>query len=625
MLFKERKTMKKNIVKMSLAAVMVLSTSAYAGNIIGANPGDSVETQTQFGFGGWNLDNVDVKIVDVEDFTTITGTFDPTDGTYTTMEVGDSFESDITTGGLLTGVLHGKDWPVGEPAGIKIINSDTKTSNGKPENCILTTSYLAEENNGGVNGFLDGVPAPVICSSPFQTHKRFKVNFTEASVQDYNTTTNYGKPVDLVFNLEDGDASTQRYQVFSKINNYSGMRLDGYKIEVLDENGTVKATDLTLSLGLLENAGANIWSTDQMANFSNGLWGPIDSHFETNGFFDDTRAGFNVSGHNTSMVEAGATLGSNYEDLFGIWLPSKWQPYGVFWDDDNNPLTDAALMAFWGDPLNTGTNAWHKGRDYDLYDGDQSWAEPTDKELLTWTVDPLYAIGHIEDTLNLGLNYIVNVGTNANIGSKLTVRITPRVAADQTPPSYIDGNGDYIEPPTSYTATAGVVTLAPVPTFLPGSTLYIGVADADLNQNDAQAEEVTITVTSDIGDSESVTLTETAVDSGVFSATLPTENSGSGSTANDGVMSVMEDSVVTATYVDEHYGNTGTSETLTATTTAKTIVVDDPDAPVDSDGDSASSGGGGCTYNPNSKNFDMTFLMMIALGSLYAFRRRFIK
>jgi len=38
-----------------------------------------------------------------------------------------------------------------------------------------------------------------------------------------------------------------------------------------------------------------------------------------------------------------------------------------------------------------------------------------------------------------------------------------------------------------------------------------------------------------------------------------------------------------------------------------------------------SGGGGGCTYNPNSKNFDMTFLMLMALGSLYVFRRRFSK
>ena len=37
------------------------------------------------------------------------------------------------------------------------------------------------------------------------------------------------------------------------------------------------------------------------------------------------------------------------------------------------------------------------------------------------------------------------------------------------------------------------------------------------------------------------------------------------------------------------------------------------------------SDGGGCTYNPNSKNFDMTFLLMMALGLLYPFRRRFLK
>ncbi len=107
--------------------------------------------------------------------------------------------------------------------------------------------------------------------------------------------------------------------------------------------------------------------------------------------------------------------------------------------------------------------------------------------------------------------------------------------------------------------------------------MYVGVADADLNQNASEAEDVTITVTSDIGDSEQVTLTETGVDSGVFSATLPTENSGSTPSTNDGVMSVIEDSVVTATYVDVHYGNTDTTETLTAHTTAKTPVVEDPD------------------------------------------------
>jgi hypothetical protein len=61
-------------------------------------------------------------------------------------------------------------------------------------------------------------------------------------------------------------------------------------------------------------------------------------------------------------------------------------------------------------------------------------------------------------------------------------------------------------------------------------------------------------------------------------------------------------------------------------------VADDPvdDVVVDIDDDTTatattSSGGGGCTYNPNSKSFDMTFLMMIALGLLYPIRRRFLK
>ncbi|GIT98065.1 LamG-like jellyroll fold domain-containing protein [Sulfurovum sp. TSL1] len=51
-----------------------------------------------------------------------------------------------------------------------------------------------------------------------------------------------------------------------------------------------------------------------------------------------------------------------------------------------------------------------------------------------------------------------------------------------------------------------------------------------------------------------------------------------------------------------------------------TEFVVDTTVPIISDG-----GGGGCTYNPDSKHFDMVFLLMIALGLFYPFRRRFIK
>ena len=61
--------MKTNMVKMSLVAVMVLSSGAYAGMIkTNADLNDAtVLDNQQFGFGGWNLDNVNVKIVSTDD------------------------------------------------------------------------------------------------------------------------------------------------------------------------------------------------------------------------------------------------------------------------------------------------------------------------------------------------------------------------------------------------------------------------------------------------------------------------------------------------------------------------------------------------------------------------------
>jgi hypothetical protein len=37
-----------------------------------------------------------------------------------------------------------------------------------------------------------------------------------------------------------------------------------------------------------------------------------------------------------------------------------------------------------------------------------------------------------------------------------------------------------------------------------------------------------------------------------------------------------------------------------------------------------SSSGGGCTYSPESKHFDMSFLFILVLGLLYPFRRKIL-
>lgn len=651
--------MKTNIVKLSVATAMLLSSGAYAAKIIGVVAGTPHEDTTlpkQYGFGGWNLGNVNVKITNL-DYNETTGTFN-SDGTYEPMAVGDSFESEILStddNTTVMGRLHGKDWPVGEPAGIKVVNDDNGTvKSQKSPNCIMTTSYLDEVDSGtGLSGYLniydtnpEGNAVPTVCSSPFQSHKRFKINMQPASVAVVDETTRYGQPIDLVFNLDDTDTeTTRRYQVFSKLNNYTGKRLDGYKIQLLDGNGAVitpeSSADIRFSLDISPKESDE---SGYQAVFAHGLWGAPDKHFDENGFFDSERAGFYQEGNGTQELIGGPDkLAGNYADIFGVWLHSGLAPTGIFFDDDNDPLTDAELVAFWGDPKNTGTNAWRKGKDYELSDGDQSWAELTPEELLAWAINPLYSQGVIEDTLNLGPNYVVEVGDKSTIGETFTIRITPRVAVDQSEPSYVadpapeeynsTSEGTIVmafqEDLTSTTANVKSVAIADYSAKITSSTsatlnslgdILVGVADSDLNQDPNIEENITIDVKSDHGETEEVVLTETGANTGVFAGTLQAIRSDGAITNDDGKFLLNKNTKLNATYVDDQYGAPDINETLEAELSIVLLAEPTTDSTV-----LDPSSGGGCTYNPNSKNFDMSFLLMMALGLLYPFRRRFIK
>ena len=111
-------------------------------------------------------------------------------------------------------------------------------------------------------------------------------------------------------------------------------------------------------------------------------------------------------------------------------------------------------------------------------------------------------------------------------------------------------------------------------------------------------------------------MTETDVNSSIFKGTLPTDTINVGG-INDGTMTVVDGTIVTAYYTDASEANA----IRTASTTASTSTT----SPTDDDNNPSSGGGGGCTYNPNSKNFDITFLLIMGLGLLYPFRRRFLK
>jgi hypothetical protein len=471
-------------------ACLALATSAQAGVISDKNPTAGATFLGECGtlgaaescVGAWNLDNVDVQQVRADG--TTFGSFDKPTGTYAAMTTGESFVSSVKdTMGAIMAKVTGKVWPIGEPTGIKAVNGDTQTKNGKPQNCLINSSYLGADVSGsGLDAYLNSTaPEPVICSSGFQSHKRFKIAMQPATVDGVADGAVSDKPIDLVFNVSDG-GGLKPYQVFSKIDNYTGKRLKGYRIVVGTGAGSSfqSASDLGIaeklhiSLGKGEGSssgamgapnGSDLFDGDGLATFSHGLFGAIDTNFTSNGFFDTRTAGFDVEqictstsgtapvtcppGYtgpdgvatlmNSDTIQSTTVLASNYATLFGDWLPSKWQPSGVFYDDDNDPSTDAVLKAWWNGSQWVGNN-------------DGGFAAIPAATLAAWGKDPLYEVSKIEDVLNLGINYIVKVGDG--IGPTFTIRIIPIVADTQVAPTFLAAEPAPLTPPATTPATS---------------------------------------------------------------------------------------------------------------------------------------------------------------------------
>ena len=312
-----------NLKRLALViAVAAFSASVQAGKIV------SEPTATApAGFGGWNLGNVEVIVngtqgeVGVDDGLSW---FDPANGDYSFAPDSDFTYEGNVYGAIdeLLGVVLAKPWPVGEPSGIKIINDDPDVKNGKPTNCIMATSYLDEH-------FLDSSePQQVPCSGPFQSHKRYKLAMLPSTVDGVDSES-----VDLVFNVE-ADGGSRDYQVFQKINNWTDGRLEGFTIQVgfgvgADFMSIDEAQDpdsvVDLHDHLYMTIPTAIWKENQLAVFSEGLFGPYDDKTETLGFFDPlNRAGFKILEYQpdpetpatrTDILHSNGPLVSDYAEI----------------------------------------------------------------------------------------------------------------------------------------------------------------------------------------------------------------------------------------------------------------------------------------------------------------------
>jgi len=580
----------------------LIATPVLAGKIISVPTTESGAN----GFGGWNLDNVEVVVSgDGSSYNEETGNYffsDDSDGTYFAEVYDQVFGVDAAspTGGLM-GYVLAKDYPVGEPSGIKVINDDDSVKDPKPHNCIMATSYLADH-------FLDTLdPQQVTCSSGFQTHKRYKLAMLPGTVENPESE----KGVDLVFNVET-DGESRDYQVFQKINNWTDSRLKGFTIQVgfgIGENfkSTNEAEVALANLHL--SVPQTIWTATQLANFSEGLFGPFDDHTETLGFFDpNQRAGFfideyiediNTSPLQTDKLTATRTLGSDYAQIphetgpasqFGPWVPSSMLPLGVFFDDDGNPETDAQLLAWYGwNPARVNENneldpglGWMSGSQG--FDGDpetlgDAFEAISDEQIQTMGENLSYTMGEIDDLVNVGLNYIVTVDSISdfptldagNIEDSLddiatfTIRITPtKDDSGIDPPEYV---GVHPEPSLQFTSSDAIVLLEPADTFVVGSLLTARVGDADENDT-AEIDFLDVAISAHDADGgvviteETLQLIEQGEDRGVFAATLP-----------ESFSNVAVGTVVTMTYIDLDTGevdenNAPITETKFSTSTA---------------------------------------------------------
>ena len=112
----------------------------------------------------------------------------------------------------------------------------------------------------------------------------------------------------------------------------------------------------------------------------------------------------------------------------------------------------------------------------------------------------------------------------------------------------------------------GTVAVSPA-NINAGDTITITVVDQDLNTSAGSAQTTTVEVDNDItGENETVTLTETGNDTGIFVGTLATQFGTTAGTNDDGVMDCDGGHTFTITYSDANDANGNPANPTTAVT-----------------------------------------------------------
>lgn len=164
--------------------------------------------------------------------------------------------------------------------------------------------------------------------------------------------------------------------------------------------------------------------------------------------------------------------------------------------------------------------------------------------VLNETATPGEFSGSISTVFALGSTSAVNSGDNtvqAKAGDQIVFSFVDQLLSDGSGPANLNLLVNVIG------GTDGSVEMTQV--TQPGDTIYLKVVDADLNADAGVQETAQVVVTSDRGETETVTLTELDADDEVFFGTLASAPGVNG-TDEDGTIHGIKGDTLTVTYDD---------------------------------------------------------------------------
>lgn len=309
-----------------------------------------------------------------------------------------------------------------EPQDNVVTDFSALTSRGQVSNCLMASNA----------NFCDSAPG---------TGKRIKNRITGMDAFDTRFRTTSG-PYELRDGTEEVNTGSVDYFTFGKMSNFSGARMTGFDIELLDKDGKLMNVDDPDNAVLFNLAATKIGLG---AGLTDGLFGDGGQEGD-----DLVRTGFFVSGSKavfekidaSNKLQFGALTLPGYVEHFGNgYLDNTMVPDGLFWDDSAG-AEEASLIA-WNNLAGGGWTYGNLAKDAALEARLAALADALDVDdvsalayeagklipaeiLAAAKANGLFEVLPIEDLRNANLNYTMTIGKVD--GNEFTVRISPKFA-----------------------------------------------------------------------------------------------------------------------------------------------------------------------------------------------------